>query len=120
MSRFRYAFAPLCFAAITAYFVGRLALRNLGGFWHDHFTDLWLIPAALPPVLWVQRRLGLRSHDRKPTWAELGLHFAVWSIAAEWVAPRWFAHAVGDWRDVAAYACGAVLAGLWWQRRGRA
>lgn len=85
-----------------------------GGFWHDQFTDLLLVPAALPVVLWLQRRLGLRAHDARPTWREIGLHLAVWSVAAELIAPRLFHAATGDWKDVAAYAAGAVLAGGWW------
>jgi ubiquinone/menaquinone biosynthesis C-methylase UbiE len=38
----------------------------------------------------------------------------MWSVAAEWIAPKLFAHAVGDWRDVAAYAAGGLIAGVWW------
>jgi hypothetical protein len=42
----------------------------------------------------------------------------VWSVAAEWVAPRVFAHAVGDGWDVVAYGAGAMVAiGWWWPRR---
>ncbi len=116
MKRFRYALDPLCLAAGAAYAFGRWWLRQrVGhGFWHDQFTDLLLIPAALPLLLWVQRRLGLRTHDGRPGWGEIGLHLAVWSFAAELIAPFLFHSAVGDWRDVLAYGAGAVLAGGWW------
>lgn len=116
MNRFRYALDPLCLLACAAYVTGRWWLRTQvpGGFWHDQFTDLLLIPAALPLLLWLQRRLGLRAHDTAPTWREIGLHLAVWAVAAEIVAPQVFHSATGDWRDALAYAGGAAVAGGWW------
>ena len=116
MKRFRYAADPLCVLACVAYVVGRWWLRQYihAGFWHDQFTDLLLIPAALPVMLWLQRRLGLRTNDARPTWSEIGFHLAVWSIAAEVAAPLLFKSATADWRDALAYGCGAVLAGGWW------
>ena len=116
MNRFRYALDPLCLVACTAYVGGRLWLRPRfpNTFWDYHFTDVLLIPAALPLLLWVQRRLGLRTHDQRPGWGEIGLHLAVWTIAAEVAAPLAFHTATGDWRVVLAYAAGAVVAGCWW------
>lgn len=116
MKRFRYALDPLCVAAIAAYFFGRWWLRAhvAHGFWHDQFTDLLLIPAALPFALWIQRQLGLRAHDGRPGWREIALHVAVWAVAAEVVAPHVFSRSTGDWRDVVAYAAGAAGAGAWW------
>jgi hypothetical protein len=113
---FRYAFDPLCLAAVAAYVFGRWWLRVhvTHGFWHDQFTDLLLVPAALPLALWAQRQLGLRRDDAPPRWREIVLHVAAWSVAAELLAPHVFAHATGDWRDVAAYAVGALGAGAWW------
>ena len=40
---------------------------------------------------------------------------AVWSVAAELVAPHLFTRATGDPWDVAAYAGGALISGLIWQ-----
>ena len=116
MKRFRYAADPLCVLACVAYAWGHWFLRHYvhAGFWHDQFTDLLLIPAALPVMLWVQRRVGLRNNDARPTWSEIGFHLAVWSIAAEVAAPLLFKSATADWRDALAYGCGAVLAGGWW------
>jgi membrane-associated PAP2 superfamily phosphatase len=85
-----------------------------GPFLRNHFDDTLLIPAALPLILWMQRKLGLRTTDHRPTWSEILLHFVIWSIAAEVVAPHLFANATGDPWDVVAYAGGALAAGLIW------
>lgn len=120
MSRFRYALDPLCLGACGLYAVERWLIRPhvAAVFWHGYATDFLLIPAALPLLLWVHRRLGLRAHDRRPAGMEILLSFAVWSVAAEMVAPWVFKSAVGDWRDVLAYAVGAALAGGWWTLAG--
>lgn len=119
MRRFRYALDPLCLAACTGYAANRWLVPAAwkGPFLTGHFSDLLLIPAALPGVLWLQRRLGWRTADAPPGWPEIGLHLAAWSVAAELLAPHLFARATGDWWDVAAYAGGAAIAGLWWNRR---
>lgn len=120
MKRFGYLRDPLCLAACGLYVLNRWWLRgHVGGaFLHNHFNDLLLIPAALPPVLWMQRRLQVRADDRRPTWSEIGLHLAVWSLTAEWLMPHLTARATGDWRDVVAYTAGAIVAGAWWQGAG--
>ncbi|HTL68680.1 MAG TPA: class I SAM-dependent methyltransferase [Lacunisphaera sp.] len=116
MRRFRYGLDPLCLLSCAAYAVERWVIRPrfTGLFWHGYSTDFLLIPAALPLLLWAYRRLGLRAHDRWPAWSEIGLTWAVWSVAAEGLAPFLFRSATGDWRDVLAYAVGAVIAGCWW------
>lgn len=108
---------PLCIAACVLYAANRAWLRSHvgGAFLQGYFNDLLLIPAALPLVLWCQRRLGVRAGDGRPRWAEIALHLVVWSVAAEWLMPHLTTHATGDWRDVVAYAAGAVVSGVWWQ-----
>jgi hypothetical protein len=115
VKRFRYAFDPLCVGACAFYALNRWALKPHwhSGFLHSHFNDLLFIPAALPPVLWLQRRLGLRAQNTPPDAGEIALHFVVWSVMAEIVAPH-FVRATGDWRDVCAYAVGALAAWAWW------
>lgn len=117
MNRFRYARDPVCTAACVCYAVNRwlLPLALKGVFLRNYFSDLLLIPAALPLLLWVQQRLGLRPAEARPAWPEILLHLAVWSVAAELIAPHLFARATGDPWDVAAYAGGALLSGLLWQ-----
>lgn len=117
MKRFAYARDPLCLVACGLYMLNRVWLKSHfgGSFLRGQFNDLLFIPAALPLMLWLQRRLGVRHDDRKPRWGEITFHLAVWSFAAEVVAPHVFAHATADWRDVVAYTTGGILAGCFWQ-----
>ena len=76
-------------------------------------------PAGLPLWLWLERRIGWRHDDRMPEWREIVFVLVTWTIAAELVAPRMFPQATGDAWDALAYAGGAVVAGLLWQRTTR-
>lgn len=79
-----------------------------------HFNDLFLIPAALPLVLYVQRQFGWRTHDAPPGAAEIVLHLAVWAFIAEGAGPFLTHHGTADWRDVVAYSFGAALCYILW------
>jgi hypothetical protein len=118
VSRFRYGRDPACLLAIAIYAANSWWVKPLfpGGFVHDQLNDVLLIPALLPLVLWVDRRLGWRSHDRAPTPGEIAFHFVTWSLICEAIGPRLFGHGTGDLRDVVAYAAGGALAALWWAR----
>ncbi|MEO6002895.1 MAG: hypothetical protein ABIZ04_07450 [Opitutus sp.] len=117
MKPFRYAVDPICVVACGLYALNRwyLAPHFGGAFLHGYFNDVLLIPAALPFVLWLQRRLGCRTTDQRPNWGEIALHLAVWSFTAEVLVPKMSSHAISDWKDVVAYSAGAVLAGCGWQ-----
>jgi hypothetical protein len=118
VSRFGYLRDRLFVAAVAGYALNRWLLkpRLSSPFLHDHFNDLLLIPAALPVVLWVQRVMGLRKNDLAPSWTEMGLHLAVWSLICEFIGPFWLHHGTADIWDVAAYAAGGMAACLWWNR----
>lgn len=118
MSRFRYLRDALFLTACVAYGINRCLIKPhaVPGFMMFHFNDLWLIPCALPPVLWLHRRLGLRADDAPPRLAEIAGHLVFWSLLFEWVIPK-ITHTSGDPADVAAYTTGAVIAGLWWHRQ---
>ena len=118
MNRFGYWRDPLFLTATIGYFLNRWLLKPLlpSTFLHGHFADLLLIPAALPVVLWVQHLVGLREHDRVPSWTEMLLHLAVWSLICEFIGPHWLHHGTADVWDVVAYAVGGVVARLWWNR----
>ncbi len=108
---------PVCLSACLLYAAIRwLVLPHMGGaLLHGQLNDLLLIPAALPLVLWLQRLLGIRDHDRPPLWSEIGVHLVVWSLLFEVVGPR-LMPVTGDVLDVLAYATGGLASGLWWNR----
>src|SRR5882672_10855482 len=118
MRRFRYLCDPLFLMGCAAYAINRWFIKpHLHvEFFHSHFNDLWLIPCALPPILWLHRRLGLRIHDAAPQLSEIALHLVFWSALFEWIGPKFVPHTTGDLADVIAYAIGAISAGLWWHR----
>jgi hypothetical protein len=118
MTRFRYCGDPLFVIGCAAYAINRWVVKPLvgPGFFMFHFNDIWLMACALPPVLWLHRRLGLRAHDDPPHAGEIVGHLVFWSVLLEWIGPRFVPHAQGDVMDVAAYSVGALIAGLWWWR----
>jgi len=121
MNQFGYLRDPMFLLAAMGYALNRWLLKPLlpSPFLHGHFADLLLIPAALPVVLLMQRLMGLRQHDLAPSWTEMGLHLAVWSVICEFAGPRWWHHGTADLWDVAAYAVGGIAACLWWNRPAR-
>jgi hypothetical protein len=116
MRRFLYLRDPLFLVGCAAYAINRWLVKPHVhiGFFHSYFNDCWLIPCALPPVLWLHRRFGLRSHDAPPRVSEIVTHLIFWSLLFEWIGPKYVQHAVGDPLDALAYAVGALAAGLWW------
>lgn len=121
MRPFRYLLDPLCLVACALYAVNRWIVKPhvASPFLRGHFNDLLLIPCALPLLLWMQRRLGLRRHDRFPSLGEIALHLGVWAVIAEWIGPRWLHHGVGDLWDVVAYTAGAIAAAFLWRMPSR-
>ncbi len=117
---FRYWRDPLCLLAGAAYSVNRwlLPVALQAAWWRGHFADVLLIPAGLPWWLWLERRVGWRRDDRAPRWREITFILVIWTVAAELLAPRLFAHCTSDVWDAVAYAGGAVVAGLTWQWSG--
>ena len=118
-SKFRYLGDSLFLAAIALYALNRWLIKPHvhSAFMRFHFNDCLLIPAALPPLLFVQRRLKLRPHNEMPTAAEITLYAVFWSILFEVIGPHLFHRATGDVWDAVAYICGAILAWLWWHRQ---
>lgn len=117
LKRYRYAGDPICLASWALYGCNRFLVpwSMKGPFLRFHFNDVLFIPAVLPLMLWVHRKLGLRHDDAPPRGDEVWLHLVVWSVAAEVVAPRLSHRATGDVWDVVAYAAGALGAQLLWR-----
>jgi hypothetical protein len=78
---------------------------------------LLLMPAALPVVLWLQRLLGLRKHDRPPDWGEMFWHLAIWSVMCKLVGPFYLHIGVADAWDLLFFAMGGVAGCIWWNHR---
>ncbi|WP_395746186.1 hypothetical protein [Prosthecobacter sp.] len=118
MPRFRCFRDSLFLTGWLAYGINRCFIKpHVGsGFMMFHFNDLWLIPCALPPVLWLHHRLGLRAQEGPPRPGEIAGHLVFWSLLFEWLLPHITSRTGGDPADVVAYAAGALVAGLWWNR----
>jgi ubiquinone/menaquinone biosynthesis C-methylase UbiE len=116
--RFRYVLDPLCISCCLLYAANRWWIKPHTGilFFHYWFSDILLIPCALPPVLLTQRWLGLRADDRFPSLAEIFWHWAGWSVLFEWIGPH-ILPTTGDPLDVVAYGTGATVSYLWWRWR---
>lgn len=126
MNRFGYLHDRLFGLSLAAYAVNRLVvLPHLGGFFHSHlhwawpflhshFDDFLLMPAALPVVLWLQRRTGLRSHDRPPGWLEMLSHLVIWSVMCKFVGPVYYHIGIADPWDILFFAAGGSAACFWW------
>jgi hypothetical protein len=80
-----------------------------------HFDDCLLVPAALPPLLYVFRKLGLRRDDSPPSLREVAEWTLLWAVTFEWAFPRFLSRGIGDWRDVLAYAAGALVSWQLWR-----
>ena len=117
MRPFGYWRDPLFLLGCASYALNRWVLKAQlhSDFMQGQFNDLWLIPCALPLVLWVQRLLGLRTHDLPPTGFEIIFHLAVWSVLFEVIGPR-VLPVTGDLLDVFAYLVGGLFAAIWWHR----
>jgi ubiquinone/menaquinone biosynthesis C-methylase UbiE len=114
--RFRYVFDPLCLICCLLYAANRWLIKPHCHiiFFHNWFNDTLLIPCALPPVLLLQRWLGLRTHDQFPTAGEVIAHVAGWSILFEVIGPH-ILPTIGDPLDAVAYAGGGAFAFYWWR-----
>lgn len=115
---FRYFGDPVFLGASFLFGINRFFLRPLfGGYFsllRNHWNDCFLIPAALPVLVWMFRKTNLRKHDAPPTWSEIIEWTLLWSLTFEWFFPRFFHWGTADWRDALCYATGALVAGLLW------
>jgi hypothetical protein len=118
--RFLYAADPLCLIAAGLYLINRFwAKQHLGvahSFLRNHLDDCLFIPAALPLLLWLFRRLRLRVTGEPPALHEVIQWIVLWSVMFEWLFPRILHKGTADWYDVLCYAGGGVVALVFWHR----
>jgi len=119
VKKFRYLGDGLFLISCSLYALNRWGIKPHvhSTFMRFHFNDLLMMPCALPPLLWMQRRLRLRTMDDPPTWGEIALYLVFWSILFEVIGPHIMRRATGDPWDVVVYVIGGIGAGLWWNRR---
>ncbi len=118
---FRYVQDPLFLLCMFAYAINRFVLKGLWqeGFVHDYLNNLICIPFLVPIMLYIERKLGMRSHDAAPHWYEVLIPIVVWSVVFEVLLPL---HpslrgvVVADHMDVLFCVLGGCVAGLFWQR----
>lgn len=119
---FQYWREPLFVVAAVLYLANSLWWKPMSvepaSFVRCYFGDVLCMPVCLPVTLWLQRRVGVRFHDRMPSGAELLLHWILWSCCFELLAPRLPSLAPGavcDPLDAVAYAVGGLFAGFFWR-----
>ena len=99
LKTFGYLRDRLFLASCLLYAANRWVLKpHVHNFFiHGYFDDVLLIArCALPPLLLMQRWLGLRKDDRLPTAGEIALNLVVWSILFEVIGPHIFRWTTGD------------------------
>lgn len=117
MTRFVFYRDVVFWLGCSAYLLNCWALWAFepGGFLRSHFNDVWLVPCALPLVLWLHDRMGWRPGG-PPRAVEVVAHLVGWSVLFEWVGPIYVPWATGDPLDVLWYGVGALGAWAWWRR----
>ena len=118
--RFAYLRDPLFLACFVAYWAHRwLAANGMStSLLRRHLNDVMCIPFWLPMMLWANRRLGLRSHDRSPDAIEIVVPLLIWSALFEVIIPMqevWHIPTVADPYDVLSYCIGAMAAAAFWR-----
>lgn len=110
-------FLTACLIYAANRFLGKPLLGDSFDFLRNHLDDCLLIPAALPPLLYTFRKLGLRGDDRPPTFREVAEWTLIWSFAFEWAFPRFLHKGVSDFWDVLGYVVGGFVSWLFWRVR---
>ncbi|MGA1016345.1 MAG: hypothetical protein ACO3VS_14485, partial [Limisphaerales bacterium] len=98
-------FALMCYAG----HLGFQAILPSSGWLRSYWSDFWMMPCALPPVLWLHGRLGIRPRGMRPTPSEIKGHLVLWSFLAEGVARLILDRSPRDPWDLLAYPLRAVL-----------
>ena len=86
---FRYLRDPIFLTCLAAYFLNR-ELEEFGlspELAQCYLNDLICIPFWIPIMVWVLKKLGLRSHDRRPDVIEIGIPLIMFSVVFEVILP---------------------------------
>lgn len=118
---FKYLRDPLFVCCFVLYFVNRWVLKPWlpNTFSQNYLNDLICIPFWVPIMLWMMRRLRMRTDDAPPRASEILIPLILWSAVFELWVPRLDSFrtlAFSDHVDILFYAIGALLAALFWKR----
>jgi hypothetical protein len=117
--RFRYLKDPLFLFCVSLYFVNRWVLKPYlpNEFSRSYLNDVICLPFWIPIMLFIMRRIGLRTGDAPPTAGELLIPLLMWSWVFEIYLPTvpFFEHlATADYLDILSYTLGGCLAAAFW------
>jgi hypothetical protein len=121
---FRYFADPVCIACLIIYPINRFYLKphHIGGwFTHGYLNDVMCLPLFVPMILYLQRILGVRTHDGYPRIWELLQHWAIFAIVFQAILPRYpkLFITAGDPYDMIAYAAGGIIGWVIWHFESR-
>jgi len=118
---FKYIRDPLFLFSLALYSLNKffLPLSNYFGtnFLHFYLNDVLLVPVLLPIILYSSRIFGFRKDDRPPRFIELTIPLLLWSIAFEFIGPRFFKLGFSDPLDIVCYCSGGIFSWIIWNKR---
>ena len=118
---FQYLKDPLFLVCLVLYFANRLILKPFfpNEFSSSFLNDVICIPFWVPIMLFLMRRIGLRTDDAPPTGGELIIPLLLWSALFELILPQldfFSTLATSDYRDILCYTVGTTVAAIVWRR----
>jgi hypothetical protein len=117
--RFRYLKDPFFLLCVSLYFVNRWILKPyLPEFSRSYLNDVICLPFWVPIMLFIMRRVGLRTNDLPPTAGEVLIPLLVWSWVFEIYLPSvsfFEGFATADFLDILCYTSGACFAAVVWR-----
>lgn len=118
--KFKYLLDPLFIFSLIIYSMNKFAFLKFGlwsyKFCSYYLNDLLLVPVVVPIILFFSKILKLRDIYFPPTFLEIIVPLAIWSIAFELVGPFCFGKGTSDPSDVLAYCLGGLISWLIWHR----
>lgn len=118
--RYRYIKDPLFLFCLLLYFTNRWVLKPCfpNSFSKNYLNDLICLPFWIPIMLFIMRRIGLRTDDLAPQSYEVLIPLILWSWVFEAFLPRvglFRGLATADHVDILCYTLGAFLASIFWK-----
>ena len=118
--RYRYLSDPLFLFCLSLYSANRWILKPYfpDEFPRSYLNDLICLPFWIPIMLFIMRKVGLRTDDLTPKSYEILIPLVIWSWVFEAFLPRldfFEGLAVSDHRDILCYTLGAFLAAVFWK-----